>query len=117
MGKLAKSISEVAGWTMASRILGLARDILLFAALGTGALNSAFILAFTLPNLFRRLLGEGALTSSSIPVLSETLARQGKTETFELFNAILSRLGVVLVFLLKWQFVFLKDLAVALKAG
>ncbi len=100
MGKLAKSISEVAGWTMASRMLGLARDILLFAALGTGALNSAFILAFTLPNLFRRLLGEGALTSSSIPILSETLAKQGKGEAFELFNAILSRLGTILLFLL-----------------
>ena len=97
MGKFAKRISEVAGWTMASRILGLLRDILLFAALGTGPLNSAFILAFTLPNLFRRLLGEGALTSSSIPVLSESLAKAGKTETFTLFNGIMTRLGLILV--------------------
>ena len=84
---------------MASRILGLFRDILMFAALGTGPLNSAFILAFTLPNLFRRLLGEGALTSSSIPILTETLERRGKEETFALFNAILTRLGTGLLLL------------------
>jgi putative peptidoglycan lipid II flippase len=99
MGKLARRISEVAGWTLASRLLGLIRDILLFASLGTGPLNSAFILAFTLPNLFRRLLGEGALTSSSIPVLSESLEKTGREETFRLFNAILSRLCAGLVVL------------------
>jgi len=100
MGKFTKRISEVAGWTMASRILGLLRDILMFAALGTGPLNSAFILAFTLPNLFRRLLGEGALTSSSIPVLSETLAKSGKIETFSLFNGILTRLGLIILLII-----------------
>lgn len=100
MGTFSKKISEVAGWTLVSRILGLLRDILLFAALGTGPLNSAFILAFTLPNLFRRLLGEGALTSSSIPVLTETLAKRGKDATFALFNGILTRLGLVLLVIL-----------------
>lgn len=94
-----RRISEVAGWTFASRILGLLRDILLFASLGTGVLNSAFILAFTLPNLFRRLLGEGALTSSSIPVLSEVLEREGRPAAMDLFNAILLRLGAGLLLL------------------
>lgn len=94
-----RRISEVAGWTFASRILGLLRDILLFASLGTGALNSAFILAFTLPNLFRRLLGEGALTSSSIPVLSEVLEREGRPAAYSLFNAIVTRLGAGLLVL------------------
>jgi putative peptidoglycan lipid II flippase len=97
MGGISRKISEVAGWTMASRLLGLARDILLFASLGTGPLNSAFILAFTLPNLFRRLLGEGALTSSSIPILSESLEKRGDKETYSLLNAILSRLGIGLL--------------------
>ena len=83
----------MAGWTLASRLLGLVRDVLLFASLGTGALNSAFILAFTLPNLFRRLLGEGALTSSSIPVLAASLERGGTGEAFRLLNGILVRLG------------------------
>lgn len=97
MSGISRKISEVAGLTMASRLLGLARDILLFASLGTGPLNSAFILAFTIPNLFRRLLGEGALTSSSIPILSESLEKRGSEETFSLLNAILSRLGIGLL--------------------
>lgn len=97
MSGMTRKISEVAGLTMASRLLGLVRDILLFASLGTGPLNSAFILAFTLPNLFRRLLGEGALTSSSIPILSESLEKRGTQETFSLLNGILSRLGIGLL--------------------
>ena len=99
MGKFTRRISEVAGWTFASRILGLLRDVLLFASLGTGPLNSAFILAFTLPNLFRRLLGEGALTSSSIPVLASSLDKDGSSSTFTLLNAILVRLGIGLLIL------------------
>ncbi len=97
MGTLTRRISEVAGWTLASRLLGLLRDVLLFASLGAGPLNSAFILAFTLPNLFRRLLGEGALTSSSIPVLAESLEKRGRADALALLNAILGRLGLVLL--------------------
>lgn len=97
MGGFSRRISQVAGWTFLSRILGLARDILLFASLGTGPLNSAFILAFTLPNLFRRLLGEGALTSSSIPVLAESAEKEGPESAFALLNAILTRLGLGLL--------------------
>ncbi|HKJ90820.1 MAG TPA: lipid II flippase MurJ, partial [Oceanipulchritudo sp.] len=93
MRTFSRRISEVAGWTLASRLLGLVRDVLLFASLGTGPLNSAFILAFTLPNLFRRLLGEGALTSSSIPVLAASLERGGTKEAFRLLNGILVRLA------------------------
>ncbi|MGB0344092.1 MAG: lipid II flippase MurJ, partial [Coraliomargarita sp.] len=59
-----KNIAVVGFSTGASRVLGLLRDVLLYAGLGAGGWSSAFLLAFTLPNLFRRLLGEGALTSA-----------------------------------------------------
>lgn len=100
MGSFRSRLSEVTGLTLASRILGLARDVLLFAVLGNGAVTSAFLLAFTLPNLFRRLLGEGALASSSIPVLTELAHLQGRGAAFRLLNAILGRLLVLLVGLL-----------------
>ena len=58
---------------MVSRVLGLGRDMLVTAAFGTSALASAFYTAFTLPNLFRRLLGEGALTAALVPTLHEEL--------------------------------------------
>lgn len=97
MNRMRRNLTSVAGWTMVSRLLGLARDVLLFASLGAGLVSSAFILAFTLPNLFRRLLGEGALTSSTIPVLSTTLSKQGKQATFDLLNAVLGRLAAILL--------------------
>lgn len=97
MGIMLRRVSGVAGWTLVSRILGLVRDVLIFASLGTGLLNSAFILAFTLPNLFRRLLGEGALATSSIPVLSERVAKAGRADAFHLLNGILVRLGAALL--------------------
>ena len=100
MGSFRSRLSEVTGLTLASRILGLGRDVLLFAVLGNGAMTSAFLLAFTLPNLFRRLLGEGALASSSIPVLTEVAQLQGREPAFSLLNAILGRLLVLLVGLL-----------------
>lgn len=77
-------------------MLGLLRDVCLFAFLGTGPVSSAFILAFTLPNLFRRLLGEGALTSAVVPVLSRKLEQDGPAAQDALLNAVLRRLAVVL---------------------
>ena len=91
-----KNIAVVSLSTMGSRLLGLVRDILIFAALGTSLWNSAFILAFTLPNLFRRLLGEGALTSALVPVFSDMLERNGRTGAFRFFNQVLLRLLLAL---------------------
>ncbi|NBB80437.1 MAG: murein biosynthesis integral membrane protein MurJ [Verrucomicrobia bacterium] len=91
-----KNIAVVSLSTVGSRVLGLTRDILIFAALGTSLWNSAFILAFTLPNLFRRLLGEGALTSALVPVFSDMREREGQTGAFRFFNQVLLRLLLAL---------------------
>jgi len=96
MLKKFKNIVVVSLSTVGSRVLGLMRDILIFAALGASAWNDAFILAFTLPNLFRRLLGEGALTSAMVPILSDVLQRAGRSEAFAFFNQVLLRLLMVL---------------------
>src|SRR3712207_9418322 len=71
-----KGILTVGGWTMASRVLGFARDILIAARLGAGPLADAFFVALQLPNLFRRLFGEGAFNAAFIPAFSGTLATQ-----------------------------------------
>ena len=91
MRKNLRSVSTVAVSTLGSRFLGLFRDILLYATLGLSATTSAFLLAFTLPNLFRRLFGEGALTTALVPLLaSEEEARPGRG-AFALLNRILRR--------------------------
>jgi putative peptidoglycan lipid II flippase len=96
MLKNLKNIVVVSLSTVGSRVLGLGRDILIFAALGASAWNDAFIIAFTLPNLFRRLLGEGALTSAMVPIFSDVLQRAGRSEAFAFFNQVLLRLLMIL---------------------
>lgn len=95
MSKSLQNIGAVASATGVSRVLGLAREMAQAAVFGVGALNSAFTAAFTLPNLFRRLLGEGALTAAFVPTMSEALAQQRRDGAFELVSKVASWLLVV----------------------
>jgi len=88
LGKL----SLVSGATLASRVLGLFRDILFFAVFATTLYGEAFLLAFTIPNLFRRMLGEGTLTSAFIPVFSGLVNKGKEKRAWSLLNQILTRL-------------------------
>lgn len=72
---LLRNTLTVGGATLASRVLGFARDTLIAAALGTGFAADAFIVAFRLPNLFRRLFAEGAFAAAFVP-LRVRLARE-----------------------------------------
>jgi putative peptidoglycan lipid II flippase len=92
--KQLQHIISVSFLILISRILGLIRDTTIFIILGTNILNSAFILAFTLPNLFRRLIGEGALTAAFLPIFSEKLEKIGRKAAFKLFNQVLSHLFI-----------------------
>ena len=83
--------------TVGSRVAGLFRDMLMFGILGRSIYCSAFLYAFTLPNLFRRLLGEGALTSALIPVLARELDEKGTPGFYTLLNKVLSRVAVLLL--------------------
>ncbi len=72
-----KNVLTVGGWTMASRILGFVRDMLIAAILGAGPVADAFFVALKLPNLFRRLFGEGAFNAAFVPAFSGMLATDG----------------------------------------
>ncbi|GAB4284089.1 MAG: murein biosynthesis integral membrane protein MurJ [Opitutales bacterium] len=95
--KKVNHIAIVSFATLGSRVLGLVRDVLIFSFFGVSAINSAFIFAFTLPNLFRRLLGEGALTSAVMPVMAGELEGEGKEAAFSFLNRVISRLFFVLL--------------------
>jgi putative peptidoglycan lipid II flippase len=75
--KLYRAFATVGGLTMASRVLGFARDILIAAVLGTGWVADAFFVAFRFPNLFRRLFGEGAFNSAFVPLFAKRLEGEG----------------------------------------
>lgn len=64
--------------TLLSRVLGLVREVVAGHYLGTGMVASAFTVAFTIPNLFRKLLGEGALSQAFIPLYAQAI-RKGQT--------------------------------------
>lgn len=63
----------VGSWTLLSRILGFARDVMIAAFLGTGPMAQAFIVAFSLPNMFRRFFAEGAFNMAFVPMFSKKL--------------------------------------------
>ena len=83
--------------TMLSRVFGLIRDIVIAAIFGAGWIYDAFLVAFRIPNLLRRLLGEGSLTVSFIPVFTEYLQKRSKQEALELANIAFTLLSIVLV--------------------
>ena len=84
----------MAAATLASRILGMVREMVYGYFMGTTWVASAFLLAFQIPNLFRRLLGEGALTAAFIPIFKEKEKIHGETEMWRASNAVISGLLV-----------------------
>jgi len=72
-----KSIATVGGYTMLSRLLGFARDILVASSLGAGMIADAFFIAFKFPNVFRRLFAEGAFNAAFVPIFAGKLEAEG----------------------------------------
>src|SRR5580693_2379529 len=95
--RLARSAGIFTGATMISRLLGYGRDTMVAAFFGAGPAAHAFYTAFRIANLFRRLLGEGALSSSFVPVFSEYTQTQTKEETQKFLNTMFTTLLVILL--------------------
>ena len=92
MSKMLKSSGAMGSATLASRMLGLVREMVYARFMGVGAIADAFLYAFMIPNLFRRLLGEGALTAAFIPAFKEKERREGERAMWESANAVISGL-------------------------
>lgn len=93
---LFKSASLVSLLTLASRIAGLAREVLIASTFGASALTDAFNVAFRIPNLLRRLFAEGAFSQAFVPVLASMRAADGDDATKVLVNQIATVLAWVL---------------------
>ena len=96
---LLKSASTVSLWTLASRITGLVRELLIASAFGASALTDAFNVAFRIPNLFRRLFAEGAFSQAFVPVLAASKAQNGEAATHMAINHVATLLGWTLLLL------------------
>lgn len=100
--QVTRAAGTVGGATLLSRILGYVRDAVIAWFFGTSASADAFFVAFRIPNLLRRMFAEGSLSVAFIPVFTETLHRQGRSEALRLARAtglILSVLLTVIVLL------------------
>jgi putative peptidoglycan lipid II flippase len=93
---LAKNAGKTAFGTILSRILGYIRDMFVANLFGVSMYADAFYAAFRIPNLFRRLFGEGSFSAAFIPVFSEYLHAKKKTETQKFLNAVFTALLLTL---------------------
>jgi putative peptidoglycan lipid II flippase len=79
--KIARAAGVVGAATLLSRVFGFIRDMVVAQLFGAGNATDAFFVAFRIPNLLRRLVGEGALTASFIPIYSEYLIQHSQEES------------------------------------
>lgn len=75
---LLKSLAAVSSLTMLSRVLGFVRDTIIARMFGAGVASDAFVVAFKLPNLLRRIFAEGAFSQAFVPILAEYKTQQGE---------------------------------------
>ena len=92
MSQMLKSSGAMAAATLTSRVLGMVREMVYAGFMGNTWVASAFTLAFQVPNLFRRLLGEGALTAAFIPLFKQKELQEGEAEMWRAANAVISGL-------------------------
>ncbi|MEW5758958.1 MAG: murein biosynthesis integral membrane protein MurJ [Candidatus Omnitrophota bacterium] len=97
MKSIVKSFSRVSFFTLCSRILGFARDIVIAGFFGTSSSLDAFFVAFRIPNLFRDIIGEGAASSALVPVFSEYSVKHKKESYLSLILSIFILLSIILV--------------------
>lgn len=112
-----RAFFTVGFWTMASRVLGFVRDIMIAAVLGTGAYADAFFVAFRFPNLFRRWFAEGAFNSAFVPLFAKELEGSGADEAKRFGEEALSFLLFVLLIFVALAQIFMPFLVYALAPG
>jgi putative peptidoglycan lipid II flippase len=92
MSQMLKSSGAMAAATLTSRIMGMVREMVYSWFMGASWVAGVFQVAFMIPNLFRRLLGEGALTAAFIPIFKEKERTDTETEMWRSANAVISGL-------------------------
>lgn len=118
-GKLARSAGLISVATMASRLLGVAREMVLAAVFGAGSgmEMDAFNVAFRVPNLLRDLFAEGAMTAAFVPTFTRTLTTRGRDAAWRLGNLVINALLVVTGTLVVFGIVFAYPITHAIAPG
>ena len=112
-----KAFINFSFWTAISRVFGLLRDVFLAASLGAGLVSDAFFVAFKLPNMFRRLVAEGALVQSFLPTFSYVEENNSKQQAQEFASYVQSMILIVLLVALIIAEIFMSYLVIGLAPG
>ena len=117
--RLISGFLTVGVWTLLSRILGFARDILIAGYLGTGPVAQAFLVAFSLPNMFRRFFAEGAFNMAFVPMFSKKLqdATDASADAKDFAQDAFVGLAFVLVIFTTLGVIFMPALVLMMAAG
>ena len=94
--KVIRNVFTVGSFTALSRVLGLVREMLQSRLIGAGVEQSAFVLAFAIPNMARKLFGEGALTAAFVPVFKGMVARGETEDARRLARAVMTMVMLIL---------------------
>jgi len=104
--QILKSTSVITLATLVSRLLGYIRDQRIALLLGTSILSDSFFLAFRIPNLLRRLIAEGSMSASFVPVFSSYQVEQTNEEIWDFANRLFWTLAVILAVLTALGMIF-----------
>lgn len=105
--RLVRGFLTVGSWTLLSRVAGFARDVMMAAYLGTGPAAEAFLVAFSLPNMFRRFFAEGAFNMAFVPLFAKKLeggedARGFASDAFSGLASVLVLFSLAGTLLMPW---------------
>src|SRR2546421_12490151 len=84
------ALGSIGAATLASRVLGFARDMVVALIFGAGPVTDAFFVAFRIPNILRRLLAEGALSTAVIPVFTDYAVNRSRAALVQMLRALLA---------------------------
>ncbi|MDR3281709.1 MAG: murein biosynthesis integral membrane protein MurJ [Endomicrobium sp.] len=114
---LVKHVGRVIFGTTLSRIFGYIRDLLVASIFGAGSVADTFYLASRIPNLFRRMFGEGSFTSALVPVFSEYISTKNRIETQSFLNTVFTIFLFMLIVAYILGMFFATDLVKIIASG
>ena len=115
--RLLRATGIISSGTFLSRIFGFIRDMVIAKIFGAGFATDAFFVAFKIPNLLRRLLGEGALSAAFIPLFTEYFTTKSKEDAWKFASAVFSTLLVILFTITLLGIIFMPAIITILAPG
>lgn len=116
-GRITGAASIVGAATVVSRVLGFVRDAAVAYVFGAGLFADAFFMAFRIANLLRRLVGEGALTSSFIPIFTEEKNSRTQEGTRALVSSVFTLIAIILIVLTVLGMIFSREIVLLMAPG